>query len=157
MAYEKTEWINGETPINAANLNKMEEGIEAANKMREIEDGGTGGSTAKEARENLGLGKILYEGNWEVGDIIVPEIGDYRFFLIILDGKGTAIPAVKQGKYLRGAGSYPYSDDIMTSYEFAATISGETCTLVRCVSRDHKSSGHTNNGTCKVSSIIGLV
>ena len=31
MAYIKTNWVNNETPINATNLNKMEEGIEAAN------------------------------------------------------------------------------------------------------------------------------
>lgn len=27
MAYEKTNWINGKTPINAENLNKLENGI----------------------------------------------------------------------------------------------------------------------------------
>lgn len=27
MAYTKTNWVNGQTPINADNLNKMEEGI----------------------------------------------------------------------------------------------------------------------------------
>lgn len=28
MAYTKTNWVNGETPINATNLNKIENGIE---------------------------------------------------------------------------------------------------------------------------------
>ena len=27
MAYEKTNWVNGQTPINATNLNKIEQGI----------------------------------------------------------------------------------------------------------------------------------
>lgn len=31
MAYEKTNWVDDETPINAENLNKMEQGIEDAN------------------------------------------------------------------------------------------------------------------------------
>lgn len=30
MAYTKTNWINGQTPINATNLNKIEQGIEDA-------------------------------------------------------------------------------------------------------------------------------
>ena len=30
MAYTKTNWINGQTPINATNLNHIEDGIEAA-------------------------------------------------------------------------------------------------------------------------------
>ena len=29
MAYTKTEWVNGETPINESNLNNIENGIEA--------------------------------------------------------------------------------------------------------------------------------
>lgn len=29
MAYEKTHWVNEETPLNAENLNKIEDGIEA--------------------------------------------------------------------------------------------------------------------------------
>ena len=28
MAYTKTEWVNGETPINESNLNNIENGIE---------------------------------------------------------------------------------------------------------------------------------
>lgn len=33
MAYNKTEWRNGETALSANNLNKMEQGIEDAHKM----------------------------------------------------------------------------------------------------------------------------
>jgi hypothetical protein len=39
MAYEKTNWVNGETPISAENLNKMEEGIEEAGKTGGILEG----------------------------------------------------------------------------------------------------------------------
>lgn len=28
MAYEKTNWVNDETPLNAENMNKIEQGIE---------------------------------------------------------------------------------------------------------------------------------
>ena len=34
MAYEKTNWVDNETPINAANLNKMEEGIAEINNIK---------------------------------------------------------------------------------------------------------------------------
>lgn len=39
MAYEKTNWVNGETPISAENLNKMEQGIEDAAKTGGILEG----------------------------------------------------------------------------------------------------------------------
>lgn len=39
MAYEKTNWVNGETPISAENLNKMEQGIEEAGKTGGILEG----------------------------------------------------------------------------------------------------------------------
>ncbi|MGE5559914.1 MAG: hypothetical protein ACM3XN_02520 [Chloroflexota bacterium] len=34
MAYNKTNWVDGMTPLSAANLNKMETGIEAATPIR---------------------------------------------------------------------------------------------------------------------------
>lgn len=39
MAYEKTNWVDNETPINAANLNKMEDGIVEASKTGGVLDG----------------------------------------------------------------------------------------------------------------------
>ncbi len=37
MAYIKTQWLNDETPLNADNLNHMEEGIEEAVDATEID------------------------------------------------------------------------------------------------------------------------
>lgn len=46
MAYTPTTWENGVTPINAGNLNKMEQGIKAAHEdVREVSVGGTGKDT----------------------------------------------------------------------------------------------------------------
>lgn len=45
MAYAKTNWVNGETPINAANLNNIENGIEAID--NKIQDIVTNGNAAK--------------------------------------------------------------------------------------------------------------
>lgn len=41
MAYEKTNWVDNETPINATNLNKMEDGIVEASKTGGILTGTT--------------------------------------------------------------------------------------------------------------------
>lgn len=56
MAYEKTNWVDGETPINAENLNKMEEGIEEAGKTGGILNGtvvGYTGDTIPEGYEEI--------------------------------------------------------------------------------------------------------
>ena len=46
MAYTPTTWANGVTPINAGNLNKMEQGIKRAHEdVREVSVGGTGKNT----------------------------------------------------------------------------------------------------------------
>lgn len=54
MAYKRTVWENGVTPINAANLNNMEDGIvEAKEEVRSIETGGTNANNAADARQNI--------------------------------------------------------------------------------------------------------
>ena len=37
MAYEKITWVNNQTPLNAANMNRMEDGIDEAIKDIEID------------------------------------------------------------------------------------------------------------------------
>lgn len=56
MAYEKTNWVNGETPISAENLNKMEEGIVEASQTGGILTGsivGYDGDTIPEGYEEV--------------------------------------------------------------------------------------------------------
>ena len=63
MAYEKTTWVNGETPISAENLNKMEQGIVEASKSSvvdtfNVEDKTTNAPSVNAVEnyiENLGL------------------------------------------------------------------------------------------------------
>lgn len=61
MAYEKTNWVNGETPINADNLNNMESGIASAFRflgkelIASVEDDTTANWAA------LGDGIVYYE------------------------------------------------------------------------------------------------
>lgn len=51
MAYEKTIWEDNKTPINAANLNKMEQGIEDAAKTGGVSAGAVIGWTKEEIPE----------------------------------------------------------------------------------------------------------
>lgn len=57
MAYEKTNWVDGETPINSTNLNKIEEGIVEAGQTGGILTGsivGYDGDTIPEGYEEVG-------------------------------------------------------------------------------------------------------
>lgn len=60
MAYIKTQWVNGETPINESNLNNIENGIETL--QPEIITVGTSET------KNLGSGETTY--NFGVDDIL---------------------------------------------------------------------------------------
>ena len=51
MAYEKTNWVENETPINAENLNKIEQGIEDANNI--IPSSGTEGQVLKKTSDGI--------------------------------------------------------------------------------------------------------
>ena len=59
MAYEKTNWVDNETPINAANLNKMEDGIVEASKTGGVLEGtvvGWNGDVIPEGYEEVKKG-----------------------------------------------------------------------------------------------------
>lgn len=98
MAYKKTEWINGETPVNADNLNNIEQGIEGAHKAIEkhIEELTTTGrslnaaTTPEEALLLLGGVKIslLWENpspdsSMEAQVLTLPDLSDYDHLLMI--------------------------------------------------------------------------
>lgn len=64
MAYEKTNWIENETPISAKNLNKIEQGIEDAGKTGGILTGsviGYNGNDIPEGYEEVKMGYSLEE------------------------------------------------------------------------------------------------
>lgn len=115
-----------------------------------------GGELTLDASAAAPVDNLLWSGSWASGSIKIEGLKNYKHFDIYLSGKGTVIPATLNGTYLRGAGSYPYSAEVMTSYEFAATVSGETATLVLCVQRDHTESGHGSFGACTVTRIEGV-
>lgn len=73
MAYEKTNWVNGETPINAENLNKMEQGIEDAAKTGGILEGtivAYDGDTIPEGYEEVDNPNVYSEEEKLIGEWI---------------------------------------------------------------------------------------
>lgn len=92
MAYKPTVWVDGETPVNAKNLNKLENGVAAAvasvngispdeNGNVEIEAGGSGGAGAD------GFSPIASVTQTDSGAVIT-----------ITDANGTTTATVTNGK-----------------------------------------------------------
>lgn len=97
--------------------------------------------------------RTLWIGAWEEGTIQVDDITDYNLFLVKMDGQGTAILAIRNGKYFRGTGGFCASDSTETDYYVAATIVDETLTLVSCHSITQ--AGVRTNRT--ITEIIGIL
>lgn len=115
------------------------------------------------AVDNSFRGKILWSGSWTSGNIIVPGLDKYNVFQVTMDGQGTSIVALKTKPgtttvYLRGWGGYSSVTPTISTYHFAATVSGNTLTYVACNSFGHKpSSTHGEISDRVVTKIIGIV
>jgi hypothetical protein len=104
-------------------------------------------------------GKLLWKGSgWNSGNITVTGSSAYTMFLIRMEGQGTVIPAFKYEPHIRGMGGYSSNTPTINSYQFAATVSGDTWTFVACNNFTHNPSGsHGTLNNRKVTSIIGVI
>jgi hypothetical protein len=134
MAYIKTTWENEpseSTPINAENLNKMEDGI--YNNSQNIGDITALNTTDKssvvnainENTENIsGFGKLLWEGSFTSGSITIDGLSDYTTIIVIVGG-ATCIGSLEYG--MGGAGGYGSYTTSIYNYRFG--VSGNTLTI----------------------------
>jgi hypothetical protein len=127
VAYVKTNWVNGVTPENAANLNHIEQGI------ADNDAAATAAAAAVAAKAEL-----IYKGDWAAGtyhdgDVVVK---DGIAFLCVggdtavaPDGTlwgslGPTIPAVVNGKWLKGSGGAMVWADLTEGPNYALNASG---------------------------------
>ncbi len=107
--------------------------------------------------------KRLWYGTWTSGSKDISESDKYTMFLVALSGQGTYIPVFSTGEYVRGVGGYVNATPTDYTYQFGATISGTTWTLVNCDYLYHGSGGShgtrtvAGTNTFQISAIYGIV
>lgn len=116
MAYIKTIWENlpsESTPINASNLNKIENGIYDNSVNIEL------------ANTQINqFGKLLWEGNFTSGSITVNGLNDYTIIIAIVGG-AICIGDLQYG--IGGAGGYGSYTTSIYNYRFG--VNGNTLTI----------------------------
>jgi len=103
---------------------------------------------------------LLWAGNWNSGAITIPDFGKYSGFIITMVAQGTTIPVYRapNSTHMRGVGGYSSATPSIVTYQFTATVSGETLNFVACNSITHTVSGsHSAATNYVVGSIYGVV
>ena len=160
MAYNKTNWQNlpsTDTPINANNLNKIEEGI-YQNSLKADQEGDlttlttTVKSTLVGAINEINglidkIGKQLWTGSFTSGSITVDGLSNYTIIVVMLDGDVPCIGTTNWG--FGGIGRYGgYQID---NYAYRFYPNGNTLTI------DTYNKGGTNGSSqVAVKKIYGI-
>ena len=93
------------------------------------------------------------EGSWE-RSIIGFQSDDYRLFNIYMDGQDTTLLGVRYANNVRGIGGWATAANMYT-FEFAASVSGDTWTFAACSRLFHSASG--THGTLENMTVTGIV
>lgn len=155
MAYVKTNWVNGETPINDTNLNHIENGV------KDLE-------TNLEDTEARLKGKTIL---WEDSDGILPanqtlglndNIYNYRFVIIEGQwGNKFIIPIIEENTYFNGGMNYVSGAGtgmMTTGINGTITNMGDSVNITYFSQLTHRSnSNHETLQTPRLYKIIGIL
>lgn len=126
-----------------------------------VTGGGTGANTAAGARTNLGMGKLLWSGNWAPGSgpITVPEIGNYTAVIVGTSNGYRTVCSVSASK-IRGLSCTDNdgSNNNLWIIGFECDRSGSTLSDGRAVGFSHLPEGNHSSasGAVGIINIIGL-
>ena len=127
--------------------------------IQPISLGGTGATNPSAAKDNLGRGKVLYDGTLESGEsATVTGIDDYWVYRIMLNSDNTAIIAVKYGSKIRGIGGFATASNMWIN-TLGMTVSGTSVKLDAALQASISTgTSHAISTSAKsVSQIVGLL
>ena len=81
-------------------------------------------------RNDLGMNKLIYDGDWSAGSITVPEINNYSVLRFRFTGHATSVLCFNNAQYIRGAGGYTPSKNEVRNFYINLSVSGTTLTFV---------------------------
>lgn len=126
-----------------------------------VSSGGTGANTAAGARANLGMGKLLWSGNWAVGagPITVSGLSNYTVVQINTSG-GYYMVCPVTSNFIRGLSctDNDASNNNLYIVGFECNRSGDTLSDGRAIGFSHVPGGNHNSNVAEfgVSAIYGI-
>lgn len=108
---------------------QFDDDVEVQGELNAVGNVSVGGALTLGNRQ---LMKTLWTGSWASGDITVDDIAEYSLFMVRMDGQGTQMLVSLYNNFFRGDGGYAASSTNELHYYIAATLSGDTLTMVDC-------------------------